>query len=355
MSSTFDQSLTRRSKAIFGAVGAIVIAVGALAAFVGAVQTHPGATYYTASFGRAGQGLDPHSDVKIRGITVGGVDSVGLDRQGRAKVRIRIDNGIKIPTTAVASIEPVSVFGPKDLVLDLGAGEGAGPYLRDGTAITKTKDPQELADVAYPAYRLTSSIDPQELYTILHTFAEGLDGKGTQLRRTIDNSNTLITMAYNNRAYIQLLLRDFEGLSDTFGPRGDRIVGIARDVNDLSPVLTDRPDKITKLLDGSSRLADTVSRTMERQGDQTATILDDSGKAIHVVFSERGRLPILMDGLIQFFGLIDAIVDREGPKGTLLASQLAYINVAPCDVLVGICGTAPLPSVPAVPAKGAGR
>ncbi|MGH3388112.1 MAG: MCE family protein [Actinomadura sp.] len=354
---TFDQSLTRRSKTIFGIVGASVIAAGALAAVGGAVRTHPGSTFYTAAFGRAGQGLDPNSDVKIRGITVGGVDSVTLDQQGRAKVRIRVDDGIEIPSTTVAAIEPVSVFGPKDIVLDLGAGEGTGPYLRDGTAIAKTRDPQELADVAWPAYRLTSSIDPQELYTILHTFAQGVDGKGTQLRRTIDNSNTLITMAYNNRAFIQQLLRDFEGLADTFGSRGDKIVGITRDVNRLSPVLTDRPDKITRLLDGSARLADTVSKNMEAQGDQTATVLDGAGKAVHVVFTERDKLPILMDGLIQFFGILDTIIQDEGPNGTLIASQLAYIPADACELLLGLCGTVPLPTVPSlpVPTNGGGR
>jgi phospholipid/cholesterol/gamma-HCH transport system substrate-binding protein len=349
----YDQSLTRRSRTIFGTAGAIVIAAGALAAYAGVVQTHPNATYYTASFGRAGQGLDPHSDVKIRGITVGGVDSVGLDRQGRAKVRIRVDDGIKVPTTTVASIEPVSVFGPKDIVLDLGAGEGTGPFLRDGTAIAKTKDPQELADVALPAYRLASSIDPQELFTIVHTFAQGLDGKGPELRRTIDNSSTLLTMAYNDRAYIDLLLRDFEGLSGTLGSRGDRITQITRDVNRLSPVLTDRPDKITQLLDGSARLAGTVSQNLETQGGQTAAILDGLSRAIHVTYAERDKIPILMDGLIKFFGILDTIIQDKGPNGTLIASMLAYIPLDACQLLTGICDTVPVP-LPGV-AKGAGR
>jgi phospholipid/cholesterol/gamma-HCH transport system substrate-binding protein len=343
-----DQSLSPRSKAVYGAAGAAILAAGALATVAGATQSHTGASYYTASFGRAGQGLDERSDLKIRGITVGGVDSVALDKQGRAKVRIRVDKGFRIPATTVAAIEPVSVFGPKDIVLDLGTGEGTGPYLRDGAVIAKTRDPQELADVAWPAYKLTSAIDPQELYTVLHTFAQGLDGKGPQLRRTIDNGSKLIDTAYNNRAAIQQLLRDVEGLSATFGDRGDTLVGMTRDFNDLSPVLTEKPDKINQLLDGSSKLADSVSRNMETQGDKTAALLDSTGKTINVVYSERDKIPILLDGLIQFFGTMDAITKMEGPKGTVVASMNAYVPLDICQTLIDVCA-------PPTGTKGLGR
>ena len=344
----YDQSLSPRSKALFGAVGTAIIAAGTLATLAGTTRSHTGATYYTASFGRAGQGLDKRSDVKIRGITAGGVDSIALDKRGRASVRIRVDKGFRVPATTVAGIEPVSIFGPKDIVLDLGTGEGTGPYLPDGAVIAKTKDPQELADVAWPAYKLTSAIDPQELYTVLHTFAQGLDGKGPQLRRTIGNGNTLVDTAYNNRAAIQQLLRDVEGLSATFGSRGGTLVGMTRDFNDLSQVLTEKPDKINQLLDGSSKLAGSVSRNMETQGDKTAVLLDSAGKTINVVYSERDKIPILLDGLIQFFGTMDKITKMEGPSGTVVASMNAYVPLDICQTLIDVCA-------PPVDAMGFGR
>src|SRR6266545_3143971 len=105
--------LARRSKLVFGAVGAAVLVGGTLVMVGGAVPSHPGATYYTAAFGRAGQGMDRRSDVKVRGVTVGGIERVTLDRSGRAVVRFRVERGIRLPATSSARIEPVSVFGPK--------------------------------------------------------------------------------------------------------------------------------------------------------------------------------------------------------------------------------------------------
>ncbi|MBC6460074.1 MlaD family protein [Actinomadura sp. HBU206391] len=344
---SIDQSLSRRSRAVFGAVGAGVIALGAFAAVRGVTPSHSG-TYYTAAFGRAGQGLDERSDVKVRGITVGGVESVSLDGRGRANVRIRVEKGIRVPRTTVAGIEPVSVFGPKDIVLDLGPGEGAGPYLSDGAPITRTKDPQELADVAWPAYKLTAAIDPQELSAIVHTFAEGLRGKGPQLRRTIGNGDKLLDQAYGNRAQIRLLLADVEGLGATFGGRGDTLVGITRDLGDVSPVLTDRPDKIDQLLDGSARLADSVSRNLEVQGDQLGALLDTGGRAIEAVHSELRNMPVLINGLTAYFGTLATIVRVPGPNGKLLAQVVTRLPLDLCKTLVDLC------ELPIGPASGTG-
>ena len=87
-------------------LGAGVIAGAAVLVALGSTESHEGSTYLTASFGRAGQGLDPgRSDVKIRGITVGTVDAVTLERTGRVTVRVRMDRGVKVPRSATARIE----------------------------------------------------------------------------------------------------------------------------------------------------------------------------------------------------------------------------------------------------------
>jgi phospholipid/cholesterol/gamma-HCH transport system substrate-binding protein len=329
--------LARRSKLVFGAVGAAVLVGGALVMVGGAVPSHPGATYYTAAFGRAGQGMDRRSDVKVRGVTVGGVERVTLDRSGRAVVRFRVDRGIRLPATSAARIEPVSVFGPKDLVLDLGAGEGRGPYLPSGGAIAKTTDPQELSDVAAPAYRLIGAIDPRDVAIVLHTFSQGLDGQGPALRRIIGNGGRLIDLGYADRAEIRRLLGDIERLSGTFGDRGQTIVGLTGDFNRLSPVLTDRPDHIARLLDGTARLASRAGDTLDRHGTKIGQFIDAGGGIVDVIYAELRNVPILLDALNGFFGGISQVIRVPGPDGTLLAQMDNYFQSDVCAALIDLC------------------
>ncbi|MFF5258385.1 MlaD family protein [Actinomadura viridis] len=335
-----DEPLSKRSRTLFGLVGAGVIAGSAALVAIGSTPSHEGSTYYTASFGRAGQGLDPgRSDVKIRGITVGTVEKVALERTGRVAVRVRVDPGVKVPRTAAARIEPVSVFGPKDLALDLGAGELTGPYLPDGGRIARTSDPQELAETAWPAYRLTRAINPDEVTTILRTLSSGLSGQGPALRRTIGNGTTVVEAMHANRAAIQSLINDISGLSGELGPRGGTINATVRDLNRLSPVISGRPDKVTRLLEESATLADTVGGTLQRRGADLGTIVDEAGRAVSVVAGQRHNVPVMIDSLNGFFAMLARIIRTDGPEGTKLASVIATLPLDLCKAIADVCET----------------
>jgi phospholipid/cholesterol/gamma-HCH transport system substrate-binding protein len=333
-----DETLSVKSRLKYAVAGTAILAVAATATVLGMTQSHGGATYYTASFGRAGQGLDERSEVKIRGIAVGGVESVKLDPAGRAVVRFRIDEGRRVPVTAAAQIEPVSVFGPKDLVLDLGTGEGTGPYLADGGKVAQTKDPEELSDIAWPAYNLTKAINPDDLTVLMHTFSQGLRGQGPALRRTIDNSATLIDMTHANRAAIRTLLADVGLLTGTFENRGDTMVGLTRDLNELSPALAGDPDKFGELLDGASRLGATVGDTLDRHGYRIGKIIDGSGKAVSVVYQERKNIPLLVDSLNGFFEGLASVIRIPGPEGSVIAQAVNYLPLDICMIMRDVCG-----------------
>jgi phospholipid/cholesterol/gamma-HCH transport system substrate-binding protein len=323
---------------MFGLAGLSVIAAAATFVVLGSTPDHAGSTYFDASFGRAGQGLDPgKSDVKIRGITVGTVDRLDLERSGRVKVRIRMDEGVRVPRTTTARIEPVSVFGPKDVLLDLGQGELSGPFLADGARIDRTTDPQDLSETAWPAYRLTQAINPDELTTILHAFSAGLSGQGPALRRTLVNGSTVIDATHANRAVIQSLISDISGLSGTLGPRGDTINRTVADFNRLSPVISGRPDKVSQLLDQGGALADTVGGTMARQGGNLGKLIDGAGKTLAVASEQRRNLPVLIDSLNGFFALLADIIRVPGPENTVIAQARATLPLDLCKTFIDVC------------------
>ncbi|MFB4319761.1 MCE family protein [Actinomadura sp. 21ATH] len=333
-----DEPLSKRSRTIFGLVGLGVIGAAATFVAVGSTPDHSGSTYFNASFGRAGQGLDPgKSDVKIRGITVGTVDGLNLERDGRVAVRIRVDEGIRVPESTVARVEPVSVFGPKDILLDLGKGELTGPFLADGARIGRTQDPKDLSETAWPAYRLTKAINPDEVTTILQAFSSGLSGQGPALRRTIVNGTKVIDATHANRAVIQSLISDINGLSGTLGSRGDTINATIGDFNSVAPVVYEKPDKISQLLDQGSALADTVGGTMARQGGNLGKIIDGAGDTVAVTAQQRRNLPVLMDSLNGFFGLLAQIIRIPGPENTLIAQAKAELPLDICKTIIDVC------------------
>ncbi|GAA2582927.1 MCE family protein [Actinomadura fulvescens] len=332
-----DSALSFRSRVLFCALGTAVLAGAGVTAVLASARTHAGSTYYEATFGRAGQGLDTRSDVKVRGITVGNVESVRLSPDGRVTVRLRVEEGVQVPVSAEARIDPVSMFGPKEIDLELGSGATAGPYLPDGGTIAKTKDPADPADTARPAYELTSKIDPQDVATLARTFGRGLSGQGPALRRGIDNGAKVIDGAHANREALRRLVRDVAGLGDALGGSGDAIVTATRDAGELGPVLTDRPDRIGQLLDQAGRLSTQVGDSLHGHGGELGALIDGTGRTARVVAGHDQNVGLLIDALNGFFGGLSDVMTGPGPNGYRPAVLRGHAALDVCQVLADLC------------------
>ncbi|MFI6516237.1 MlaD family protein [Spirillospora sp. NPDC050679] len=328
-----DSALSARSRTMFAALGAGAMAVAAGALALAGVPSHGDTAAYDAIFGRAGQGLDAKSDVKVRGVTVGNVESVALTPEGKVRVRFRVRSDVPVPRDSEARVDPVSIFGPKEISLEL----GGGPALAEGGTLTRTKDAADPSDTAWPAFQATRVIDPQDVTTLVHTFARGLDGQGPALRRTIVNGAEVADATHARRAEIQRLIGDIAGLSGTLGPRGDTIVETARGLSDLAPLATGRPDKVTQLLDEAGRLSTQVGGTLQGHGRDIGSIVDGAAPVARTAAARSRDLIVLADALNGFFNGLSSVMTAAGPEGTRPAILKAPLPLDACRTVVDLC------------------
>ena len=95
----------------------------------------PGGLTLYASFDETG-GLKARAPVVIAGVKVGQVDSVTLDKNARARVRLDIDKSLRVPTDTSASIVTAGILGDRFISLQLG---GEEQYLKPGDEISFTE------------------------------------------------------------------------------------------------------------------------------------------------------------------------------------------------------------------------
>ncbi|GAA2118826.1 MCE family protein [Actinomadura napierensis] len=341
--------LTPRTRRRFGALGAALLTAAALASYLGARDTHPGSTYLKATFGRAGEGLDNRSDVKVHGVKVGQVASVRLTAGGRARVTLRLDRGIRAPVTAQAAISPLSVFGPKYVDLRPGPGEGKGPFLSDGASIAKTVDPQELTDVAAPTIDLLDALGPRDVATIMQSLGTGLDGRGTEIGGLVDDSAKLLGLTARRNDTIGSLIGDGSALAHTTAQHGNDIGRMAGDLNKVLPSITGNPAQFNKLLGGLDESANTLNQILASNPGAAGRIIDSVSPAAGVLYKYRSYFPDLISSSGSILLQLTGIATIPGPHGTLLSRVTIHIDPssALCDTLPGVCG----PIEPAVPNK----
>ncbi|NUR92289.1 MAG: MCE family protein [Nonomuraea sp.] len=320
-------------------ISLLVVAVLAAAAFfiVRSANELRG-TSIAAVFGRAGQGMDTHSPVKIRGITVGNVTAVSLDPKGQAVVSMQVQPGVKVPQSTVASIEPSSVFGPKFIDLKLGSGEATGPYLRSGAVITTTEDPLDLSDTLGDAYRGLDAVDPRDVTVIVHTLAQGLDGKGTELRELLGDAGTVVGVAHGQRQRARQFLGDAAKLTTALQDKGDDLVSISSDVNVITPDLLKRADKVRALLAYLTSIADQGTAGLRHHRQDLRAGVHSGERVAALIYAQLGIAGDGVRGFNKLVDLLNKLIETKGPGDTRQLQIEAFVATDICELIVGACG-----------------
>jgi phospholipid/cholesterol/gamma-HCH transport system substrate-binding protein len=125
---------------IFGIVGIAAFAV--LSLRLGQITIIPPASYFLSAQFDDVAGLKPGDEVEIAGVKVGKVASISLDGP-RARVTMRIAEGVEIDDEAMAAVKTAGIIGDKYVSISLGAGE---KVLADGGVVRQTQSAFVLED-----------------------------------------------------------------------------------------------------------------------------------------------------------------------------------------------------------------
>jgi phospholipid/cholesterol/gamma-HCH transport system substrate-binding protein len=118
---------------IFALLGIAALAVLSISLGKISLFPAPGYTLY-ASFDNI-SGLKTGDQVQLDGVQIGKVQHIGL-KDMRARIALRVDEGVEIDSDANAAIETSGIIGDKFVSIDLGGGR----TLQNGDTIKNTQD-----------------------------------------------------------------------------------------------------------------------------------------------------------------------------------------------------------------------
>jgi phospholipid/cholesterol/gamma-HCH transport system substrate-binding protein len=236
----------------------------------------------------------------------------------------------------VASIEPLSVFGPKFVRIDPGAHEDDGPYLAPGDTITDTRTSVELTDTLDNASRLLSNVNPGELASILTAVAESVDGLGAEIGASIDNTAELIGIGAAHAGDLERFLGDVAALTGVAADHADDIVATIDGLSTVLPVFTDDPGQLDELLDVTNRISTTFTGLLEdHEADIDAAIRTLAG-FVDGVYQESEDIPEIIDLVGTFFGRLADVIRMPTASGKQMAALRGFVALDLCMVF-GIC------------------
>ena len=186
-----------------------------------------GDTYY-ADFSDS-SGIKPNDEVRIAGVRVGKVTSVGLDN-GHVKVAFKV-NGAKFGTDTNAEIKVKTLLGSMFLALQP---KGSGQLAKGSTI---------------PVSRTRSAYDVVQAFSGLAERAEAIN-----LPQLTQSLNTLADATANTPAALQSTLKGLSALSANVAARDDQLNTLLGNLKKVSGVLADRDQDIVTLMRDSDVL-----------------------------------------------------------------------------------------------------
>lgn len=310
----------------------------------------------TADF-ESSPGLQPGFDVGYLGTPIGRVRAVDLE-DGGVSVTLAIDKGHHVPEGSSLAVRRKSAIGEPyvDVVPPAGAGVD-GPFLEPGAHIPRerTSTPLAYAELFDALDDLVSAVPRQDLDTLLHELAVGLDGRSEDLRRLITgSSDALATFADHS----ELIEQFTANMADLVGTLSDHREALGRGLDNAEVVtgsLAEANADLQRVLAEGDSLSNRTADLLAAAKPEVSCVLGDLG-----ALAVRLGRPDLLGAIEQLLatGPAAAQVFTDSGQGGVVANEddgpyiraIPPLNVGGEDPVPVYDEVRQLPDVPAVAA-----
>ncbi|WP_407285804.1 MCE family protein [Streptomyces sp. BP-8] len=214
--------------------------------------------------------LVPQSAVKVNNVTVGAVEKVEL-HGWQARVRLRVDDTVKLPANAVAELRQTSILGEKYVSLAKPVDVQPVGKLTEGAKIPLSRSNRnaEIEEVLSALSALLNGGGVAQLHTITVELNHSLAGREDRVKNLLTELDTFLGGLDDQRSEIIRAMKGIDRLSKRLAQEK---ATIGRAVDTMSPalkVLADQRKDLTRMLRSLSDLGTVGTKVINGSRDDT--------------------------------------------------------------------------------------
>lgn len=331
-------TLRGRGAMFLGAVAALIGVV--VAQYSGALAEGVAVSTVTADTGDA---LVTGSDVKMRGVVVGRVDSIRREPGGNGAVLgLLLESGqaAGVPAAVTSRILPANVFGQSFVEL-LPPDRPVPGAIQSGTRIAADTSAQtlELNDVFAKLYRVLTAVQPAKLSVALGALAEALAGRGDDINSVVGRSDKFLR---DLAPSLEDLGADLEGFATFVAEVAEQAPQLLDSVDDLlvlMRLLVERQGQFVDLLSGGLGLTGNAKDLLAKNEKNLVRVNKQSA----AIFGAFGKNPdAFSKGFVDLGRFLGGLAVKEGGRiglnVTLDPDSLPSYGPADCPRYPGLAG-----------------
>lgn len=299
--------------------GVVFLLVPALLAWLAVAvydKTFTDSETVTVETGSVGNEMHPNADVKLRGVVVGRVASIGADGDG-ARLTLAIDPGElhRIPAGVTAQMLPTTLFGERFVALVPPAGDtGTGPSLAAHATITqdRSSDAIELEQVLDNVMPLLTAVQPEKLAATLNAVATALDGRGTQLGTTLVQLDRYLTKLNPQLPVLNDDIKQLVTVSHIYDAAAPDIVQALTDFTRTSGTIAEQRAGLSSAYGATTTTAQDLTTWLRQNKDNIIRLSADSRGTLGLLARYAPSFPCTLRTLAAFV----PVMDKALGKGT---------------------------------------
>lgn len=201
---------------------------------------------------RVGLVMEDGAKVKLRGVQIGEVSSVGTQRGvggvNLSTLNLKIDPGPfhYLPSNVEAEIKSSTAFGAKYVDLIVPADETGS--LKPGSVVHSRNVTVEVNTVFENLQSVVHSVDPAKLNTVLSAVAESVRGKGDRIGQAITDANNVLLAVNPRMPTVQRDWQLFGKTSQAYSDAAQDILAILDNFTTTSATITTNAGALDSLL-----------------------------------------------------------------------------------------------------------
>ncbi|MDN2495453.1 MCE family protein [Nocardia nova] len=184
---------------------------------------------YTADFTDVA-GLHPNADVRIRGVQVGKVQSIELNRQrgvSLATVTFSLEKKYQLTTNTTLAVKYQNLTGVR--YVDMSVPPDAGkPTIH--LPVTMTKPSFDITQLFNGLQPVLTTMSPDEINRFTQNAITLLQGDGGGLAPMLDSVQKLANYATDRQQVISTLVANLSRISDTLGGKSPQVIDFLHDL-----------------------------------------------------------------------------------------------------------------------------
>ncbi|MGX9788105.1 MCE family protein [Mycobacterium sp. MMS18-G62] len=198
---------------------------------------------------RAGLVMEDGAKVKLRGVQVGEVASIGAE-SNLSKLNLKMDPGPfqYLPNNVEAEIKSSTAFGAKYVDLIVPDGGGSSDRLKPGAVLYSRNVTVEVNTVFENLQSVVHSIDPAKLNSVLSAVAESVRGKGDRIGQAITDANNVLLAVNPRMPTVQKDWQLFGQTAEAYSNAAQDILSILDSFSTTSTTITTHAKSLDELL-----------------------------------------------------------------------------------------------------------